>query len=549
MGAAQQQAQTRDADAAELEAEVLRLRAAAGDAAELGALRRELGEQVAHARKLEMANREQLAELRALRTKDRAVAVVEEEKRGLEIKIRRVDELERELGEARIQREILADERRAWVAYLQDHTGEDGEGEVFDSPEAVARALMRERAEKASLAERMGALQPEIVEKDGIIQTLETECTKLRSELEKAKAGGTATAAGGADGRAKARLERQKALAVKEVEYLREQLRTFDAEDVTGELRADADERTRARIASLEDLVAQYRAELQTLQTTLSALEASSQSQPPSIPTDPTAASGTSLKRPLPSPTDDADSQTTARLATLSRRNQTLRSDLAAATKEATVQRAELAAMQAQLAALQAASRTRILALRNNPTDEFQAARGASVKALREENADLRAQLEGCEGPWSVGSGSGKTVPASYFAAANAELGEVKAVLADREKSVLRLKQVWSAKSLEFREAVASLLGWKMEFLPNGRFRLTSLFYPPDDDEEGEGGNSLVFNGDTGMMKISGGPDSAFGREIRPLIRFWVEERKEIPGFMAACTLEFYERTTRAQRM
>jgi mitotic spindle assembly checkpoint protein MAD1 len=49
-------------------------------------------------------------------------------------------------------------------------------------------------------------------------------------------------------------------------------------------------------------------------------------------------------------------------------------------------------------------------------------------------------------------------------------------------------------------------------------------------------------------MKISGGPNSMFALEIKSLIKFWVEEQKDIPCFLAAMTLEFYDRTTKAAR-
>lgn len=135
---------------------------------------------------------------------------------------------------------------------------------------------------------------------------------------------------------------------------------------------------------------------------------------------------------------------------------------------------------------------------------------------------------------------------------------ELKGQIGEKEKRMSRLKEIWSAKSLEFREAVASVLGWKMDFMPNGRVRVTSMFYPGGGGGEGttaEGGgeedddNSIIFDGEKGTMKISGGPHGLFAREIKGLVRFWVEERKEIPCFLAAMTLEFYERTTRAARM
>ena len=112
---------------------------------------------------------------------------------------------------------------------------------------------------------------------------------------------------------------------------------------------------------------------------------------------------------------------------------------------------------------------------------------------------------------------------------------------------MLRLKQIWTSKSLEFREAVASILGFKMDFMPNGRVRMTSLFWNDDAGEGGDGEGSIIFDGEQGTMKVGGeaggdGGRPGFRREIEGLIRFWVEERKEIPCFLAAMTLEGYER-------
>lgn len=174
----------------------------------------------------------------------------------------------------------------------------------------------------------------------------------------------------------------------------------------------------------------------------------------------------------------------------------------------------------------------------------------STLNALRTENASLLAQLEGTY--------NAKVVPISVLDNARRTIEELKMHIAEKEKRMTRLKEIWSAKSLEFREAVASVLGWKMDFMPNGRVRVTSMFYPAgggggggggEGESEGEGNNSIIFDGEKGTMKISGGPDGLFAREIKNLVRFWVEERKEIPCFLAAMTLEFYEKTTRAARM
>ncbi|KAI9830839.1 MAG: hypothetical protein M1819_005364 [Sarea resinae] len=517
----QQKLVQREADAGHLESEVLRLKAQTGDTDTLGVIKRELSEQVAHIKKLESTNRDQLAELKHYRKQHKSVEVVEEEKRVLEQKVHMMDDLRRELSEAQLQRQILEDERKTWTSYLQNEKSANEEME-FDSPVDLARALVHERLTKASLMDKLGSREAEVSEKDEFIIALENEKSKLQGEIEKLRTGATPS-----DTRAKIRLERQRALAVTEVEYLRAQLKTFDAEETT--FQPDSfDEQKSRRITELEDIVDQYRKELQSLNDELAKREES-------VP--PTETTGS--KRPRE---EDADE----RLGLLSRKNRKLQDEISSLNQTTALLRKELEVHKSQLSSLQSSSRHRILELRTNPTAEAAAIKMSALIALRTENAALLAQLEG-KSP----SGT-KVVPISTLENARMDLRDMEKTVADKEKRMMRLKQIWGAKSLEFREAVASVLGWKMDFMPNGRVRVTSMFYAgadADSDDDGSGENSIIFDGENGTMKISGGPNGAFALEIRNLIKFWVEERKEIPCFLAAMTLEFYEKTTRAARM
>lgn len=509
----------READAGHLESEVLRLKAQTGDVETLAVIKRELSEQVAHIRKLETANREQIAELKQYRRNHKAVEVVEEQKRALESKVNLMEDLRKELREAQLQRQILEDERQSWTSYLQNEAGPDGNVE-FSSPEDLARALVKERLETASLLERLGAIHPELLEKEEIIKSLEEDRNKIHSELDRLR-----TSGGGGDHRVKARIERQRALAVKEVEYLREQLRTFDSEETTYHSENQFDLQKTKRIQDLESIVDQYRLELQTLSDELSQRE---DNTPSAIPLE-------TLKRPREDETDD-------RLGQLSRKNRKLQDTLSTLQHDHALLQSDLSATKSQLSSLQKSSQTRILALRSNPTSDAEAIKLSTLTSLRDENKALLAQLESPQN-----TSPAPFVPLATLANARAEILALEASVASKEKMLLRLKESFSRKALEFREAVASLLGWQMNFLPNGRVRMTSIFYPPNDDDD-EGGNSLVFDGESGSMQISGGPKSEFGREVRGLIAFWVDQRKEVPGFLAAATLEFYERTTRAAR-
>ncbi|EMC95777.1 hypothetical protein BAUCODRAFT_503294 [Baudoinia panamericana UAMH 10762] len=519
---AQQKLAEKEGDVGKLENEVLRLKAQTGDADTLAVVKRELSDQVAYIKKLETTNREQSAELKQFRKVQNSIKVVEEEKRSLEGKVRLMEDLRKQLAESQLQRRILEDEKQGWTSYLDAQMVGEG-GVKYDTPEQMARAFLQERLERLSLVDKLGSVQPELTVKDETIRRLEDERVKLQAELERLRSAGNTTGGIG-DSRARLRLERQRNLVMKEVEYLRAQMKALEAEE-TEFGTEPANKEQSDRVSELESLVEQYRNELQTLHVELSRAE-----MPPP---------------PTPSPrkrTREEDEAEGERLGELQRRARSLQDDLDKLHSRNQLLEAELKASVSQLTSLKESSRTRILELRQNPTADVEALKMSTLNTLREENAALLAQLEG-----KPNSGS-KVVPISTLHATRLQLEELKSTLAQQEKKTLRLKQIWSSKSLEFREAVCSILGWKLDFLPSGRCKVTSVLYPSVIVNGEEEEASIVFDGENGTMKVSGGPQSVFASEIKGLIEFWVEGRKDIPCFLAACTLDFYERSTRAAK-
>jgi mitotic spindle assembly checkpoint protein MAD1 len=529
VGTLQRRAAESDEKIGQMEGEIVRLKARTGDEETLALVRKELSQQVEYIRKLEGLSREQGNELKGLRKMAKSVEVVEEEKRTLEAKVGMMEDLRRELSEAQLQRRILEDEKRSWTSYLESE-GPDGEA-TFDTPEQMAKAFLQERLERLSLVDKLGRVQPESLVKDENIRVLEDEKANLQAEISTLRAAATAAppAQAPTDVKARARLERQKNLAVKEVEYLRAQMKTFEAEEA--EFNSEqVDEEHSKRVHELESMLEKYRSELQTLHADLTSLE----SQPFAAPSQPILSSPKKRSR-------EEEEEADERLGSLRRKLRTSQEDLEHSQRQAAILEAELKASATQLNHLKETSRTRVLELRSNPTADAEAIKLSTLRTLREENAALLAQVEG-KAP------SGKVVPISTLAAARLTLDELKTTLQQTEKKSLRLKQIFTTKSLEFREAVASILGWKLDFMPNGRVKATSILYPSHLDSDGdEQENSITFDGENGTMKVSGGVDSVFAGEIRQAVEFWVEGRKEIPCFLAALTLEFYERTTRAQ--
>jgi mitotic spindle assembly checkpoint protein MAD1 len=529
VGTLQRRVAESDEKIGQMEGEIVRLKARTGDEETLALVRKELSQQVEYIRKLEGLSREQGNELKGLRKMARSVEVVEEEKRTLEAKVSMMEDLRRELSEAQLQRRILEDEKRSWTSYLESE-GPDGEA-AFDTPEQMAKAFLQEKLEKLSLVDKLGSLQPELLVRDENIRVLEDEKANLKAEIDTLRAAAIAASAAQApsDAKARARLERQKNLAVKEVEYLRAQMKTFEAEEA--EFNSEqVDEEHSKRVHELESMLEKYRSELQTLHADLTSLE----SQPFAAPSQPILSSPKKRSR-------EEEEEADERLGSLRRKLRTSQEDLEHSQRQAAILEAELKANATQLKSLKETSKTRVLELRSNPTADAEAIKLSTLRTLREENAALLAQVEGK-------ASGGKVVPISTLAAARLTLDELKTTLQQTEKKSLRLKQIFTTKSLEFREAVASILGWKLDFMPNGRVKATSILYPSHLDSDGdEQENSITFDGENGTMKVSGGVDSVFAGEIRQAVEFWVEGRKEIPCFLAALTLEFYERTTRAQ--
>ncbi|KAJ5576913.1 hypothetical protein N7535_003839 [Penicillium sp. DV-2018c] len=523
----QEKLSQREAEVAELEAENIRLKAEGNDAEALTVLKRELSEQVNHIRDLETANRDQLTELRHLRKISKNVEVIEEQKRSVENQLQLMKGLEAELGTVQIQKQILEDERQSWTSLLQ----ENEQSTEIDSPEAVVRALVEARIEIATLLDRLGTAEAQFLEKDEAVKNLENDKNNLRQELEKLRVAAAASTggAGAADFRLRARLERQRALAVKEVEYLRAQLKTFDAEEATmnGD-QTQFDEQKIEQINQLEKLVDEYRSELHKVHEELSKQEAPKENEPETR----------GVKRPLSPSSTEAE---TERLSVLTRKNRKLQEQLTKSDQATTLARKELEAAKSQIKSLKAKSRTRVLELRDNPTAQTEKIKMTTLATLQAENKDLLAQLRG-------GATDVKVVPASTLESLKLEMQDMERTVADKEKRMRRLKEIWTAKSSEFREAVASLLGFKLDFLPNGRVRVTSMFHLSaayrhgDSDARSDSGpgsmgngeeNSIVFDGENGTMKVSGART----------------ERKDIPCFLAAMTLDFYDKTTRAARM
>lgn len=531
----------RDEELERLQSEASMLKASSGDAEGMAVLKRELSEQVVHIKELETTNEQQAMQLRRVEERQKSIQMVEEEKRHLEKRLEALDQVNRELAEARVQRQVLEDERRTWTSYLENAS--DSEDLRFDSPEGLAKAFVQARVESLALIDELGKTRPELATKDETIESLESQIAQLRDEANKAQ--GMSSSETAPDAKARARLERQRALAVKEVDYLRAQLKMFDAEEA--ELTPEKyNEQQVQKMAEMQGLVDNYRSECDTMRKEMDA----AQLQLPSTNLEEPKA-GQKRQRTQ----DDEDAAEAERSAV--RKLRKLKEELSRSETAQKVAQKELEAARTQIDSLKASSRTRILEFRDNPTAQNAAIKQATLNALRSENEALLSRLN--EGG-ATKTGSTRSSRSSRAAATGADsipaatadrlrqdLAAKEKELASADKKYGRLTESFRKRALEMREAVASILGWKLDILPNGRVRVRCML----DSAAGKGSaaaaaadeeRSIVFDGEQGTMKVSGGPQSEFARELRGHMEYWLDGRGEVPCFLAAATLDFWEK-------
>ncbi|CAI4881456.1 CKB_collapsed_G0019680.mRNA.1.CDS.1 [Saccharomyces cerevisiae] len=164
----------------------------------------------------------------------------------------------------------------------------------------------------------------------------------------------------------------------------------------------------------------------------------------------------------------------------------------------------------------------RILQLRDGPFIKDQFIKKNKLRLLEKENADLLNELK-------KNNPAVETVPISVYDSLNFELKQFEQEVFKSNKRFSRLKQVFNNKSLEFIDVVNSLLGFKLEFQQDSRVKIFSCFKPEKYLIADLNENTLKSNLDA---DIEGWDD---------LMNLWVEDRGQLPCFLATITLRLWE--------
>lgn len=329
------------------------------------------------------------------------------------------------------------------------------------------------------------------------------------------------------------RREQRAQLAEREARFLQALVASFTSEESAARESPAVDSLSQQRIQHLEQSIADYKSENSRLQRTLDAAEADNAIGGP--------------KRTRKDLVQEIDAQKAAA--------DEATKGLQEAQKDLTRQKDNIEILEQTLFELRGEIGTgnhvppgmRVLCLRDNPAQQWTDLRQSVMDRLKSENEALIKRLRELESSGAVVD-EGRVprndlVPRESWDVLDKEKKDLEEVVKQKEKRLLRLQQVFTAKSAEFREAIASILGLKLAFYPNGQVRVTSIYdlsasfvFQPltKPGENGEGARmQLIAQGE-------GGP-----QDLPQLMRFWVNEEQCIPGFLASVTLECYDKSKR----
>lgn len=164
----------------------------------------------------------------------------------------------------------------------------------------------------------------------------------------------------------------------------------------------------------------------------------------------------------------------------------------------------------------------RILQLRDNPLANDQFVKRNQLELLKQENEDLLKALQSSVADL-------QTVPLSVVKTMEFNLKQGEKEIYKSNKRFTRLKEIFNKKSLEFIEVVNSILGFKLEFQQNNKVKIYSCFRPDKYLVVDLVRNTLVSN-----LNLDNWDE---------LLSSWIEQREQIPCFLASITLQLWQDT------
>ncbi|TEB24118.1 MAD-domain-containing protein [Coprinellus micaceus] len=485
------------------------------DLGDMEIVREELGRQAGYLRSLESTNAKLSAEVNQLKGRHESI----------EAKLSTMGELREKCVTLEAELNASRAERASWAASPSKSSSES------------MRALTELRLSNAQLLEESGSLRAslrskeieledvkrELEENRAVVEGLESDVRSLEEEV--------------------GRERRRRRVVEGERGWVGGVLASYKAEEALASQSSSSpiagstvDAAKLEHVAELEALLGEYKAENERLVEELEALEQSTKG------TLTKGASSEELDR-LQSQNDSLESELKTHLATIAG----LEEQIKEMEKQIETLEQTLFELSGEIAGgRHVPPNVRVLGFGEQPDQKEMDVRRETVEKLRGENEALLRRIQVLEesgvragnGNQGMGGGGGGMVPRESWEQVKREKGELEDVVRQKEKRLKRLQEVFASKSAEFREAIASILGLKLAFYPNGQVRVTSMY---------DLTASFVFqpnssSGQEGMKMQLIAQTECNLADLPNMMHYWIEAEQCPPGFIASVTLECYER-------
>lgn len=317
------------------------------------------------------------------------------------------------------------------------------------------------------------------------------------------------------------KLERQKLLNVKEIEYLRDLLKKLEELNLKRSKEETNDKSTEQYMTNLEKLVDEYRTEINTLQKQMLSQEIQSNVQ-----------SGSKRPRIID---NGIQNDFKSQVSVLEKENLKLLSTI----KNLEYNNKTLGEKLQNLESLDNKKKElHILQLKSNPASQDQLIKQQTLDLLSKENQEM---IE----TFVKNKSAHDMIPKSLFERQENDKLQLQTKIDQLNKRISRLRDIYSQKSRDILSVISKFFGYTIEFLPSpinsndlsSRIKLVSKYMNNKDES-----NSAYLILDVNSKSLKANGSLEFKTLCEDLVTNWIREKDQIPCFLSALNLSIYDK-------
>lgn len=317
------------------------------------------------------------------------------------------------------------------------------------------------------------------------------------------------------------KLERQKLLNVKEIEYLRGLLKKLEELNLKHTKKETNDKSTEQYMTNLEKLVDEYRTEINTLQKQMLSQDIQSNIQ-----------AGNKRPRIID---NGIQNDFKSQVSVLEKENLKLLSTI----KNLEYNNKTLGEKLQNLESLDNKKKElHILQLKSNPASQDQLIKQQTLDLLSKENQDMIEKFV-------KNKNVDELIPKSLFERQENDKLQLQTKIDQLNKRINRLKEIYSQKSRDILSVISKFFGYTIEFLPSpinsndlsSRIKLVSKYMNNKDES-----NSAYLILDVNSKSLKANGSLEFKSLCEDLVTNWISDKDQIPCFLSALNLSIYDK-------